>query len=149
VLGRGRVGAALGVLASAFAVAGVASATFSASQTAGPLPVATASVEAPGGLTWTDDCNNTGKTKWNNVQLKWGATASSFVTGYEIMRGNGSSGTRQVVGTVSGLATTTWSDATVQPNSPYNYSVRATYAGWESPDSNVVAQTVSGPNCKP
>jgi hypothetical protein len=145
---RGKVGAALGVLAGAFAAAGVASATFTSSQSAGPLPVATASVAAPGGLTWTDDCSNRGATKWNDVRLDWSASASSFVTGYEILRGNGLSGARSVVATVPGLATTTWTDTTVQSQSPYNYSVRAIYGGWESPDSNVLAQTVLAPNCK-
>jgi hypothetical protein len=148
VRGRVRGGAALGALVGALAAAGIASATFAASRSAGPLPVATASVSAPAGLAWTDDCNNHGPSKWNYVRLDWGASGSSFVNGYEILRGNGLAGTRSVIATVSGLGTTTWTDTTVNDQTPYNYSVRATYAGWESPDSNVVAQTTLRSNCK-
>jgi hypothetical protein len=147
--GRARVAAAAGALAVALVAAGVASATFSSSQSTGPQTVATASLAAPAGLVWTSDCKSTGNPKWNYVQLDWAATSSTFATGYEILRGSGLSGTRTVIATVSGPGTTTWTDTTVSGNSQYNYAVRATYGGWESPDSTVVAQTTpSSNNCK-
>ena len=146
--GRARLAAAAAAVAVALALVGVASATFSTSQSTGPQTLATASVAAPAGLTWTSDCQSKGSTKWNYVRLDWTATASSFATGYEIWRGSGLSGTRTLIATVSGLGTTTWTDTTVAESSPYNYAVRAVYGGWSSPDSGPVAQTTpKSANC--
>jgi hypothetical protein len=74
------------------------------------------------------------------VDLSWTATTSTWATGTRIYRATVSGGPYSLLQTITGLATTTWSEA--PGNSIYYYVARAYYttggANWESANSNEV-----------
>jgi fibronectin type 3 domain-containing protein len=70
------------------------------------------------------------------VELSWTATTSAFADGYEILRSTTSGGPYASIGTVTGVATTTFTDSTVAALTTYYYVVKAKRNLWRSPASN-------------
>ena len=120
----------------AFAAA-PALAGWSSSADAGSLTISTASLAAPTGVAAVNAaCTPRVRTSLT-VDVTWVATSSPQATGYTILRGTSATGPFTSVGTVSGIATTSWTDATTQLrfNTTYYYVVEATVQSWTSPDS--------------
>jgi len=79
------------------------------------------------------------------VSVTWTASTSSGVTGYQISRGTSSSGPFTVLASVTGAATTSYTDTTVVSGTTYYYVV-ATVAGSSiSSNSSPVAAAVPTP----
>ena len=130
-------------------LAPAALAGWSSGVTAGPLPVTSATIAAPTGAAATTSACTKHDATTIQVAVSWTATTSTVATGYTIMRGTSATGPFTQVGTVSGRATTTWTDATgaLSINTIYYYVVDATVASWTSPDSNVASVTTPDNNC--
>lgn len=122
---------------AALVAASAASATFTSSAVGGPQALSSAALAAPTGL--TGSCSN------SIVTLSWTATASTFATGHEVLRGTTSGGPYTLLATVTPRTTTTRTDATVNGLSVYYYVVRAYFGNWRSAYSNQVA--VDSSNC--
>jgi len=69
------------------------------------------------------------------VDLSWTATTSTFADGYEVFRSETSGGPYGSLGTVSGAATTAFTDDTVEFATTYHYVVQATRNLWRSVES--------------
>jgi hypothetical protein len=137
------VSAVVGALAVALTVVSVASATFNASATAGPMSVQTATLNPPTALSATPTCVILGAV---TVQLSWTATTSGFADGYEVLRSI-APGPYISIGTVSGRTTTSYTDTGVTRSTTYNYVVRATKNNWRSVDSNEASATTKSALC--
>jgi len=113
---------------------------------AGSLAVSSATLAAPTGVAAANAaCTRRQRTSLT-VTVTWTATASPGATGYTILRGTSATGPFTAVGTVSGIGTTSWTDATGQLrfSTTYDYVVEATVQSWTSPSS--VAAGVTTPN---
>ena len=141
---RSRLAAVASVVVIGGLSVAVAHASWSASQTAGPMSLAAATVAPPTGLGATPDCQR-GTRNW--IVLSWTASASSFADGYEIFRSTGG-GAFVSLGVVSGGATAVFSDQTVAFSTSYSYVVQTSYSAWRSVDSNSVAITTPNNKCR-
>jgi len=74
--------------------------------------------------------------------VTWTATPSSFADGYEVLRSEVDGGPYASVGTVSGQATTTFTDTTATSLTTYYFVVQATRHLWRSVDSVQASATV-------
>jgi hypothetical protein len=130
-------------------VAPVALGAWSSSVSAGPLPVSSATIAAPTGAAAAISACTKHDATTLQVAVSWTATSSTFATGYTIKRGTAAGGPFTAVGSVGGLATVTWTDATgtLANSTTYYYVVVATFANWTSPDSNVASVTTLDSNC--
>jgi hypothetical protein len=126
----------LGLLAAAGALTPPVSATWQSSQSGGPQTVSAGTLEPPTG---TAACVQLLPTR---VRVTWTATPSSFADGYEVLRSTTDGGPYASVGTVSGQATTTFTDTTATSLTTYYYVVRATRHLWRSVDSVQASATV-------
>jgi hypothetical protein len=81
------------------------------------------------------------------VNLSWTATASTFATGYVILRSTTSGGGYVSLGAVSGRSTTTFIDSTPAFSTTYYYVVRATRNNWVSANSNEASVTTPSVLC--
>ena len=136
-----RAGLTAGV-AAALAAAAPALAGWSSPVDAGSLSVSTASLAAPTGVAAAiASCTPRQRTSLT-VAVTWTAT-SSPATGYSILRGTSATGPFAAVGSVAGVGTTAWTDATGQLRftTTYYYVVEATVQSWTSPDSAAAAVT--------
>jgi hypothetical protein len=75
------------------------------------------------------------------VNLSWSATASTFATGYVILRSTTSGSGYASVGSVSGRLTTSYIDSAPMASTTYFYVVRATRNNWVSANSNQASIT--------
>jgi hypothetical protein len=103
---------------------------------AGSLLVSTASLAAPTGVAAARGACTPGQRTSLTVNVTWSAT-SSPATGYTILRATVAGGPYTAVGSVVGVGTTAWTDATRQLRfiTTYYYVVEATVQSWTSPDS--------------
>lgn len=108
--------------------------------TGGSQPVSTGTLAAPTGLAVADGPCQKGKSASN--QLTWTPSASSFATGYQVLRDGA------VIGTVAGAAGAGFVDTTAQFSTTYSYSVRTVRNFWSSAPTAAVTFTTSAPNCK-
>jgi hypothetical protein len=81
------------------------------------------------------------------VLVTWTPTSSTFADGYQVLRSMTSGGPYTPVGTVSGHATTSFTDDTVVFSTTYHYVVRATRNQWRSPDSAQASVTTPSALC--
>jgi endoglucanase len=81
------------------------------------------------------------------VDVTWTATASTFADGYRVFRSATSGGPYTLVGTVSGRATTSFTDADVTFLTTYHYVVQATRNLWRSANSTQASFTTPTPAC--
>jgi hypothetical protein len=110
------------------------SGTASATQTA-----TSGALAAPTGLTAAGGCQVL--VLGPKIELAWTASASTFATGYDILRATSSAGPYSLRASVNGRATTTYTDTSVGTSSTYHYVVRASRNLWRSPDSNRASAT--------
>lgn len=75
--------------------------------------------------------------------LSWTASTSSWASGYEIARSTVSGGPYTVIATVTGVATTTYTDSPPAFSTTYYYAVRATKHAWRSIDATASRRTKS------
>ena len=109
-------------------------ATFSDTTDRPSLSVSTANVAAPTDLATASGCVLLAPT----VELSWTASASDFVSGYRVHRRT-AGGAFELVGSVSGRTTTTYSDVTVVGGESYSYVVDAVYENWSARSAEVSA----------
>jgi hypothetical protein len=81
------------------------------------------------------------------VKVTWTATSSAFADGYDVLRGVVSGGPYLSQGTVSGQATTSFTDTGVLPSTTYYYVVQATKNSWRSVNSSQVSVTTPTALC--
>jgi hypothetical protein len=81
------------------------------------------------------------------VQVTWTATASTFADGYRVFRSATSGGPYTLIGTVTGRATTSFTDADVTFLTTYHYVVQATRNLWRSLNSTQASVTTPTPLC--
>lgn len=139
-----RLAALATVAGIACVLATVASASWTAQTSGGPLTVSAATLSPPTGLAATSNCV---RNKHNWVVLNWTATPSTFATGYQIFRALGA-GTPTSIATVSGSGTATYTDKGVSASRTYSYTVQASYLGWRSVSSNTATITTPRNNCR-
>jgi hypothetical protein len=80
-----------------------------------------------------------------SVQLSWDAPTSTNdpIAGYHVYRAASSTGTYQLISSVSGSTTSTYQDSSVQSGASYTYEVRAVDdSGVESAPSNTSSATI-------
>ncbi len=80
------------------------------------------------------------------VQLTWEEPLDPVTDGYDIFRSTGG-GAYQLIATVSGRATTGYTDATTTFSTTYGYVVRSTRNLWTGPDSNPASITTPVKGC--
>jgi hypothetical protein len=138
---------ALGIVVAVLAP--VALAGWSSSLTAGPLPVSSATLAAPTAAAATTSACSKHDATTIQVAVSWTATSSAFASGYTIKRGTAVGGPFTTVGSVSGLATVTFTDTTgtLAISTNYYYVVVATFASWTSQNSNVATVLTPDTNC--
>ncbi len=129
----------------------VALAGWSSALSAGPLPVSSATIAAPTAAAATTIGAACTKHVASSMQVNvsWTATASTFATGYNVLRGTASGGPFTQVGSVGGQSTVTFTDTTgtLAVSTTYYYVVVATFASWTSANSNVASVTTPDTNC--
>jgi hypothetical protein len=81
------------------------------------------------------------------VNVTWVQTASSFASGYDILRSTTNGSGYFLVGTVVGRATTSFVDTTVTFSTTYYYVVRAKRNAWRSVNSNQASVTTATALC--
>ncbi len=79
--------------------------------------------------------------KLPRVTVSWTATASTYATGYAIMRLT--AGAYVQIGTVSGRTTTSYADNTVALGTTYTYKVRATFQNWYAETTGTASATTA------
>ena len=136
-----RAGLAAGV-AAALSAAAPALAGWISPVDGGSLSVSTASLAAPTGPAAVVSACTPGQRTSLAVTVTWTAT-SSPATGYTILRATRANGPYTAVGSVAGVGTTTWTDATGQLRftTTYYYVVEATVQSWTSPNSAYASVT--------
>jgi hypothetical protein len=141
-------GALLAGLLCAALSAAPALAGWSSGADAGSLAVSSASIAAPAGTAAAQGACTPRKAKSLTVVVTWTATSSPEATGYTILRATAPGGPFSTVGSVGGIGTTTWTDATGQLafRTTYYYVVEATVQSWTSPQSG--AGSVTTPKSK-
>lgn len=135
-----RVARRAAVLATALVVCGaaVASAAFLSSTSAGAT-YTSATLSAPSGLSSSaGPCTALSSA---SIRLSWVATPSSWADGYEVLRSGTSGGPYSSIGTVAGVSTLTYLDASLPFSTTYYYVVRATKASWRSALTAQVSRT--------
>jgi hypothetical protein len=70
------------------------------------------------------------------VNVTWMASTSPATTGYDILRSTTSGSGYSVVGTVSGIGTTSFTDSSVSFSTRYYYVVHSSRNLWRSVNSN-------------
>ena len=108
------------------------SATASASYTADVLVAPTSPAAAAGTCTV-----GTG----DRTVLSWTATSSSWTSGYEIARSTTAGGPYTVIGTVSGVSTTTYTDGPLAFSTTFYYAIRSMKSAWRSTNATVSRTT--------
>ena len=126
---RRKTSVAASTLALAALLCRPAWAAFSSTTPGTAATVTSGTLLAPTALTAT--C----ATLSSNVNLAWTATISTIATGYRVLRSTTSGGPYTQIGTVSGRATTTFTDTIALLQTQY-YVIEATRNNWTSPDSN-------------
>jgi hypothetical protein len=116
---------------------------------AGPVSQSLAAgvLDPPTGLAATDGpCQ---KNKSVSVQLTWTPTASTFASGYEVLRADVLPGSPFVViGTVAGQGSSAYLDTTVGFSVGYFYAVRSVRNAWTSAQTASVLVVTLARNCK-
>jgi len=79
------------------------------------------------------------------ITVTWTPSTSSGVTGYQISRGTSSTGPFSVVGSVTGVTTATFLDATVVSGQMYYYEIAAVAGSVVGPYSTPVAASMVVP----
>ena len=139
-----RPASAVAVFAIAAVFAGTALASFTSSSSA-TMTVATGTLAAPTALAaGPGTCTMLAQ---DRVVLTWTATSSTFADGYDVRRGTAAGGPYATIGSVSGHATLTYTDATVAFSTTYYYVVLAKRNTWRSPDSNEASITTRTAAC--
>ena len=69
------------------------------------------------------------------LEVRWNASPSTFVSGYQVYRSEGSGGPYAPVGGPLGAGSLSMIDGGLAPETTYSYVIRALGAGWESVDS--------------
>ena len=98
------------------------------------LSVSTASVAAPADLAAASGCVLLVPT----VDLSWRASTSDFVSGYRVYR-RPVGGMFELVGSVTGRTTTSYTDATAVAGDSYSYVVDAVYESWSARSAELSA----------
>lgn len=120
----------------------LASAVFSVLKTAGPMTLAAGTLDAP---------NSPGATQFNcrinkspEVKLEWIASESSYATSYNLERRTGTSGSFEVVATVSASQTSyTDKSASLNYSTTYYYRVATVYRSWTANSVLASVKTLS------
>jgi hypothetical protein len=127
----------LGVaVVAVLATASIAAATFDSAVSTGPMPLSSATLNAPGGMSATANCV---KNVSVSVSLSW--SASNFASGYTIYRATGVGGYSLLASVGSG--TTSYTDSSTAYSTSYSYYVVATYNSWTAQSSTATATTLS------
>jgi hypothetical protein len=114
-------------------------ASFTSVPSAPSMTIASATLVAPTGTSASNSgCIVSSSTK---VKVTWTASTSTFADGYQVLRSTTNGGPYSVVGTVSGLNTTSFTDSSVAFLTTYYYVVRATKLNWTSTNSNQASIT--------
>jgi cellulose 1,4-beta-cellobiosidase len=137
-----RLGTLLAVAALALITASLAGAGFTSPASAGPISIATATLQPPTGATATQtNCRNN---KPVQITVNWTATTSAFATGYTIQRSTTSGGPYNTIGTLpSGTTTYTDTDPTLAYTTTYDYIVQATYQAWTATSNQASLTTLN------
>jgi hypothetical protein len=135
---RSGVAVAAAVLATLL-LAGAALGQFGGQASGGPLSVSSATLDTPGMRDATNiRCNASRRVR---IRVRWNASTSPAVQGYDVLRSDTSGGPYTVVGSVP-VGTQRYVDTIAAPFGPaYYYVVRATRNGWTSGDSTEASAT--------
>lgn len=113
-----------------------AQASFTRSQSAS-MNVTTGAIAPPTSLSAVPGCAGTLNPK---ITLTWTPTPSTFATGY-VVRRRLVGGVYVTVATLSGRATTTYTNTGLLGNTSYQYVVQASFQSWTADSSPATATT--------
>lgn len=133
------IAAALAVVAALAASIGVAALPSTAKFTRSDTSVGTFSsdtVKPVTGLAVTSD-------NFDELNLSWAASTTSYVTGYKVYRATTSTGPWTLVGTIGSPATTTYTDVSTSITRWY-YRVDSIARNWIGPSLNALAPVAKG-----
>jgi hypothetical protein len=82
-----------------------------------------------------------------SIVVSWTATPSTWADGYEILGSLISGGPYTAVGTVSGVATTSYTVTGLAFATTYHYVVKATKGNWRSGPTSQASRTTLSPLC--
>lgn len=82
-----------------------------------------------------------------SIVVSWTATSSTWADGYEVLDSLVSGGPYTIVGTVSGVATTSYTVTGLDFATTYHYVVKATKGNWRSAATAQVSRTTPSPLC--
>jgi hypothetical protein len=142
---RRLIAAAALSLVSIIVVQAPALAAFDSTPAAPSMTVSSATLASPTGVGAVNtNCVVLGSTK---VKATWTATTSAFADGYRVLRSTTNGGPYSLVGTVSGLNTTSFTDSSVSFSTTYYYVAQATKVNWTSGNSTQVSITTPSSLC--
>lgn len=124
--------------------ASVASAAFSSATSAGAIYSAAALSPPSSPSTAHGPCAVLSSA---SIRVSWSATPSSWADGYEVLRSTTSGGPYSLVGTVGGVGTLTYLNASLPFSTTYHYVVRATKGNWRSANTTQVSRTTLSSLC--
>lgn len=101
--------------------------------TAASMPVSTAALSAPTNPSAVASCVLLAP----RVTVSWTASTSSFASGYQIYRRPAVGGSLALVGSVSGVSSTSYDDTTVVLGGAYVYVVDAVFQNWSASTAEV------------
>jgi hypothetical protein len=76
-----------------------------------------------------------------NIKVTWVATATTWASGYQLLRATAASGPFAQIAQVTPRTTVSYTDTGVTPGVTYYYKLHSYYGGWVSPDTAVVSAT--------
>jgi hypothetical protein len=138
-LRRGRRRLVVGATAAGLvtALAGAATAGFTARSSSASLPVRAAVLQPATGLQAAAGCS----LLTARAVLTWTATPSTYATGYRVLRRTGATGAFVPVAELTGRTTTTFTDAPLVVATSYAYRVDAVYRGWSATGTTTAGVT--------
>lgn len=129
--------AAVTIAALASAGTGVTLARYTDTASVGSNTFTTATLQPPTGLGASAGCNLVNP----KVTLTWTATTSTYADGYDVYRSTTNGGPYSSIAHVTGRATTTYTDTSVNLNKTYYYVLKSTAFSWTSANSGQASTT--------
>lgn len=83
----------------------------------------------------------------DSIVVSWTATPSSWADGYQVWRSTTSGGPYELIATVQGRDTTSYTDNGLPFDQPFFYNVRATASAWTSAATAEVTTTTRSSTC--
>lgn len=140
-----RVGLLIPIYATAFTVLAYPADAGFTSALSQPQQISTATLSAPSNPAAT--AGNCVANQSDEIVVSWTRTSSTWASGYEILRGAAVDGPYNVIATLTGQSTETYTDPDLAFQTTYHYQIRATKYDWRSTVTATVSQQTRTGQC--